>query len=74
MDVEMFVEMFVVKIRRCSSNIIYNDILKEIDKDIFTLYHEAREVFLELITVQEELVKVEMLQIETNWPLNERIA
>ena len=44
-----------------SHNVIYKDILEAINKNSSTLYNENRFVFLELITVQEELVKVKML-------------
>ena len=37
------------------------------------MYQEACDNFLEMITVQEELVKVDMIQSETNWPVSDRI-
>ena len=52
------------------NKIIYNDILEAIDQTNSTLYNEAKNRFLEMITVQEEILKVEMLQNETDWPLN----
>ena len=55
-------------------NVIYNEVLDSIKQDKSTLYQEAKNTFLEMITIQEEIVKVEMLQSETNWPVDDRIA
>ncbi len=55
-------------------NVIYNEVLESIKQESSTLYNEAKNTFLELITVQEEIVKVEMLRSETNWPLEDRLA
>ena len=54
-------------------NVIYNDILEAVKDKTSPIYITSKDTFLEQITVQEELVKVEMLQGDTNWPLTERI-
>merc|ERR1712082_306119 len=55
-------------------NLIYNEVLESINKKSSTLYKEAKQTFLEQITVQEEIFKVEMLRSDTNWSLEDRLA
>ena len=56
------------------NNKIYNEVLEAVNQNNSTLYNDARNNFLEMISVQEEIVGVEMLQSEINWPVNDRIA
>merc|ERR1712082_313381 len=59
---------------RLIHNVIYNEVLESINQNSSTLYKEAKQTFLEQITVQEEIVKVEMLRSDTNWPLEDRLS
>ena len=55
-------------------NVIYNNILEAIKEKDSAIYITARYTFLKQITVQEELVKVDMLQGETSWPLTDKLT
>ena len=55
-------------------NVIYNEVLEAVDQNVSQIYNDAKNNFLEMITIQEEILKVEMLHCETDWPINDRLA
>ena len=54
-------------------NVIYSAILEAQNLDVPNIYTEANHKFLEMLTLQEELLGVEMLKSETGLQVSERI-